>query len=560
MANNNPQRKDFGQYLWNCLLALDFQPGKYSVLPRLNLSPNMFDKPNNDAFYIVMGFLLEKLNSTRFRETFSSYSPLCGAVGKKDKAVFRKKAAVWLREIMEETGYGGSKILGSLLLTPGGPKFINLIVHVAMHVMMQELKTFTTDDSWVPETAAKPSASRDMALKRLRMAQKRFLKVEEQQQYVLLEYQTRERNILKSMQEIKAETQKYDELLKQQSGDSSQEGQSSKAEKVIVKVRSLWSDVDAMLSTTEGDSQILESVLKGEANQYVLDGTDCVLHIPPSLRERIEQSPQQLSSGKMYEGGQLNLLCPLDLLNRSLRLLNEERGKHGLRPPSINRQRLQDRQQELASQQLRLELLRLKISQEVTPKVMSGIRELEAESDNKWSDKKKFLLLDGDPVLDFLSPLSIPPLGPSDGDDSVFSQFPPVLPEKCLARNPAEGEGNISPGLERFSLDLPVEDESLQECEDNYPINLEELLDMSPEARQIPTLAPQTTARVVKALRTPGKNILDLECDNLAEQFADAVATGSWDVGLELEQVAEILYNDPFRTRKQIPRTPDNSF
>ncbi|XP_077598802.1 HAUS augmin-like complex subunit 6 [Stigmatopora nigra] len=556
MASNNRQQKDLGQYLWNCLLVLDFQPGKFSGLPRLILSPNMFDKPNNDAFYIVMGFLLEKLNSTRFRETFRYYSPLCGAVGKKENAVFRKKAAVWLREIMEETGYGGSKILGSLLLTPGGPKFINLIVHIAMHVITQELKTFKTDDSWVPETAANPSASRHMALKRLRMAQKRFSELEKHQQNVLSEYQTRERNTMKSIQKIKAESQKYDELLKQQSGESSQDGQSSnyKAE----KVRSLWSDVDAMLSNTEEDNQILESVLKGEDNQYVLDGTDCVLQIPPSLRDRIERSPQQLSSGKMYEGGHLNLLCPLDLLNQSLRLLNEERGK--LRPPPLNRQRLQDRQQELASQQLRLELLRLKISQEVTPKVMSGILELESESDNKWSDTIKDVLLDDDPDLDFLSPMSIPPIGPSDDHNSVFSQFPPILPEKSLAHNPAEDEGNISPVLERFSLNLPEEDESLQECEDHYPIKLDVLLDMSPEAPQIPTLAPQLTTRAIKALQTPGKNILDLECDNLAEQFADAVAMGTWDVGLELEQVAEILYNDPFRTRKQIPRTPDNSF
>lgn len=61
-----------------------------------------------------------------------------------------------------------------------------------------------------------------------------------------------------------------------------------------VKVRSLWSTVDGMLRSTSDDQNAVESVLKGDANQYVLDGTDRVLTIPQSLLERVERLPHQV--------------------------------------------------------------------------------------------------------------------------------------------------------------------------------------------------------------------------------------------------------------------------
>ncbi|XP_057694815.1 HAUS augmin-like complex subunit 6 isoform X2 [Corythoichthys intestinalis] len=555
MAHKTKPQKDLGQYLWNCLLGLDFQPGKYSGLRRLNLSPNMFDEPNNEAFYVVMSFLLEKLNPIRYQQTFRYCLSPDGTIAKTEHAVFRKEAAAWLREIMEETGYGGSKIIGSLLLTPGGPKFLNLMVHVAAHVIAQEMKTFTTDDSWVSEVATKPTSSHDMALKRLRMVRKRFLKAEERQKNVQLECQNGSRSIMKAIQDTTSQSREYDELLKQHHAKSVLE--ESPLDDKAEKVRSLWSVVDVMLSKTDGDINILESALKGEVNQYVLDGTERLLQIPRSLQERMERYPQKLNLGKMYEDGQLNLLCFLELLNQSLRLLKAEHGKSLLSLPPLSWQHLQDKQQELARQQQRLELLRLKISKDEIPEVMSGIRELDAESDKKWLDMMKNmpvgLVLDDDPVHNFLSPMSIPSLEPS-GDDCVFSLFPAVLPEKHLACNPTEEESNTLAALKSFCS--PAEEKNLQAREDNSTTTHVWVLDMPPSPHETPTVAPQAT----KVPPTTAKKIMDLECDRLAELFAQAVTTDVGSVGLELEEMAEILYNDPFRTRKQIPRTPENSF
>lgn len=57
------------------------------------------------------------------------------------------------------------------------------------------------------------------------------------------------------------------------------------------KVRSLWSAIDGMLSSTSEEQRDVESVLKGEVDQNVLDGKDRFLRIPRILLERVEQLP-----------------------------------------------------------------------------------------------------------------------------------------------------------------------------------------------------------------------------------------------------------------------------
>lgn len=56
----------------------------------------------------------------------------------------------------------------------------------------------------------------------------------------------------------------------------------------------MWSAIDGMQSATKEGQHAVESVLKGDVDQYVLDGTDRVLKIPRSLLERVEQLPHQV--------------------------------------------------------------------------------------------------------------------------------------------------------------------------------------------------------------------------------------------------------------------------
>lgn len=61
-----------------------------------------------------------------------------------------------------------------------------------------------------------------------------------------------------------------------------------------LKVRSLWSVIDGMLSSTKEEQHAVDCVLKGDADQHVLDGTGQVLRVPRTLQERVEQLPHQV--------------------------------------------------------------------------------------------------------------------------------------------------------------------------------------------------------------------------------------------------------------------------
>ncbi|XP_029311302.1 HAUS augmin-like complex subunit 6 [Cottoperca gobio] len=600
MANPAFLQKENGKYLWFALLGLGLQPDKLNVnIKRINLGPNMFDKPNKDGFYIVNHFLLERLNPTRFNDSYRHCWPV---LGHKADAEFRKVTCAWLREIMEETANAGSKVVASLFLSPGGPKFVSLMLHLANHVMLQEMKTFTTDDRWVPEAAAMPASSLDMSVKRLDLVHTRFLKTAVDQDRFLHEYQRRAQLLVKSMRDIRAEGAKYDELLKRHSSYPTREG-ASPAEKTK-RVRSLWSDIDGMLSATKEEQHAVESVLKGDVDQYILDGTDRVLNIPRSLLERIEQLPHQLSSGNVYESGQLNLLCVLELTKHALQLLREERRRVSHAPkPQLSPQQLQQKCEQMALALQNLHLIRQRVSKEEIPEVRSNVRELEAAWDRKWRDTLKdtplVSFLNEDPALGFLSPmapLSFEPAADASYRSSVFSQYPATL----LEEKPAESKSlEVFPDLKSFR---PVTAERMESpvvtrAPSQANTSLDWLFDTSPSPPAAPRRAPSVPpprapsvpppqapsvpppqapsvpppqASVRKMARVPQNvapmrtktQILDMECENLADQVADAVTTNSPAEGrvkgLDLDGLLGTLHGDPFSTRKQLQRTPES--
>ncbi|KAM3590470.1 uncharacterized protein V6R79_010394 [Siganus canaliculatus] len=586
MANPSTLQKRNGKYLWFALLGLGFQPdsatssiaGKTNInIKHINLGPNMFDKPNKDAFYIVTHFLLEKLNPTRYSEAYRYCWPV---LNHKADAEFRKVTCAWMREIMDETANAGSKVVASLFLSPGGAKFVSLMLQVANYVMLQEMKTFTTDDSWVPEAASMPASSLDVAAKRHSLVTARFLKTAVDQDRFLHEYQRRAQLLVKSVKDLRAESTKYDELLKRHSNDSPQEGAST-AEK-LQKVRSLWAAIDEVLSTTKEEQHAVESVLKGDVDQHILDGTDRGLKIPRSLLERVEKLPHQLSSGTVYEAGQLNLLCVLELMNHALQILKEERCRVAYAPKAqLSPENLQDKCQQMTRALQTLHLIRQRISKEGIPEVRNAIRELEVDWDRKWMETLKdtplVSFLNEDTALGFLSPmapLSFEPAAEASYRSSVFSQYPATL----LEEKPAgiKFEEDIQQSHPDLKSADPVRAEQIKspvaiaEVSSLPNTSLDWIFDTppSPPLKAPAAPPPQPSVRktpLVQAKVLPAKsktNILDLECDNLADQFADAVTTTSpTEVGVksvDLEGLLSTLHGDPFSTRKQLPRTPES--
>uniref|UniRef100_A0A3B5L7F1 HAUS augmin-like complex subunit 6 N-terminal domain-containing protein n=1 Tax=Xiphophorus couchianus TaxID=32473 RepID=A0A3B5L7F1_9TELE len=524
MANSIPMQKKNGHYLWFALLGLGFQPVN---IKHLNLGPNMFNKPNKEAFYLVTRFLLEKLNPVRFHE-----SHCWPVVNHKADTEFRKVTCTWLREIMDEMANAGSKVVMSLFLSPGGPKFVSLMLYLATHVMQQDMKTFVTDKSWAPEAAAMPASTPHIAVERLNLVRSRFLKAAVDQDRFLHDYQRRAQAVVKSMRDLKVEFVSLEFLL------------------VLHHIHHFFIFLSGITFLKLPGMRIpslrrLKSVLKGDVDQYVLDGTNRVLKLPRCLLDRIERLPHQLISGSVYEAGQLNLLCVMELLNHALQLLKEERSRvsPAAEPPPAAR-RLQEHFHQMSRVLQDLHLIRQKLSKEEIPEVRSAIAELQAEWDQRWMEtlKEKPLVsfLNEDPALCFLSPtapLSFEPAPEASYSHCVFYQFPAKFLGEQTFSCPASGKCCLK--IQLYWI---------------YSVCFHYVFNYSRKANIC-----KTTHQKVAPLKTKTE-ILDLEHENLADQFADAVTTTSPpEAGLRgLEGLLGNFQRDPFTARTQLPRTPES--
>nr|XP_029522827.1 HAUS augmin-like complex subunit 6 [Oncorhynchus nerka] len=570
-----------GKYLWWSLVGLGFQPevaassgASKANVKHIILGPNMFDKPNKDAFYIVTHFLLEKLNPARFHDAYRHCWPV---LDHKADAEFRKVTCAWLRDLMDEQGSTVPKVVASLFLSPGGPKFVNLMLHLANHVMLHDMKTFSTDGTWFPEAAAAPASSVEMALKRFQLVKTRFLRGAVEQDLMLQEYQRQAQSRVKSLRDWRAEDAKYDDLHKRHK-KVEQEG-TPQADK-IHKVRSLWSSMDGVLSTLEEERRVVESVIRGDVDQYTLDGLDLALKIPRVLLERIEQLSHLSSVGSVYEAGQLNILRMLELLHQALVLLGEERTRVAGHIPiaQLHPLHLQERNLQMARAMEDLRVMRKRISKEEIPEVKSLIRKLEAEWDRKWADCLKRTpltsFLNEDPALDFLfpmAPLSFEPATDANFKSSIFSQYPANLPEfpeeKPVATDSVPMETVTTMDYTLKSLYPPaVEMIASLPSVAIFPLTPLPALCESPLA--VPAKAHSPSHLPAGVRKTPRVSavkkkaqILDSELDNLANWFAEAVTPSPGNIslrGLELGDILDTLGEDPFSTRKQIPRTPES--
>uniref|UniRef100_W5N0Z4 HAUS augmin-like complex subunit 6 N-terminal domain-containing protein n=1 Tax=Lepisosteus oculatus TaxID=7918 RepID=W5N0Z4_LEPOC len=570
-------RKNDAKYLWWSLLALGFQPetavaATGRTLRHISLGEHMFDKPNKDAFYIVTYYLFEKLNPVHTNKVFRSRS--CWPVlDRKTDAEFRKITYDWLRDISVECGNAFPKVVASLFLSPGGFKFINLMLHFTKHVMLQDMKKFSRDNSWVPEGAVSKAQSVETARKRFQLAKNRFQRALVGQDRTIQEYYSRAQSLVKSIRELRAENAKYDDLLKQ----NKEEHESILQTEKIKKVQSLWADLNKVLSVLEEERKVVECVVKGNVDQYTLDGAEVSLKIPRLLLEQVEDSVNASRVGNVYEAGQINVLRLLELLNVALKLLREEFRLAGNSTVDLDVQAVEGK---VTLQKRTLETLksmRKKISKEDLPELKKNIREIETDWEKKWEDylkqKPLMLLVSEDPALDLLSPmepLSFEPASESICKSSVFSQYPAKLSvfEETLPVVTIAVCTQATSDVEQDACSLCTV--IVQKTASISKIGIAWFTKLCRSCRTIPRFPHKVpsfayakwpfTKTTSFLILTATEVLLYLQFKTVSLLFAEAVATSPASCerrGLELEEILSALSN-PFSTRKQLPRTPDS--
>ncbi|XP_026961732.1 HAUS augmin-like complex subunit 6 isoform X2 [Sagmatias obliquidens] len=551
------------EHLWMYLQALGFEPGLATVaggkiVSHTHLGVNMFDKLNRDAFQIVSYFLFQTLDQSLTKEVFKLCWP---PFDQKSDTEFRKHCCEWLKKISAECGSSFPQVVGSLFLSPGGPKFIHLMYHFARFVAINYIKTHSKNSSvHFTETFNIKPQDLHKCIARCHVARNRFLQILQREDYVTRKYQEN------------AQMEPYDD-------------QSNIQEK-IQKVRSLWASVNETLMVLEKEREVVSSVLS-VVNQYTLDGTNVAINIPRLLLDKIEKQMCQLHIGNVYEAGKLNLLTVIQLLNEVLKVMKYEHCQanqarltidlHFLeKETKVQRERLSD-----------LKHMRYKIKEDVST-IKHSIVEKQEEWHKNWKEflgLSPFSLIKGwTPAVDLLppmSPLSFDPASEEAYEKSILLQYPASLPDtrkqhtqeddcrrasdiletKCdLANSPASFLLQpISPS-DRNSVTLLEKDTKLMTPREKNETVSKKTSEFEAEDSSSSNIAKSSAFG--GSLPAKKSDPFQKEQDHLVEEVARAVLSDSPQPskGKEviLEELIDSLASNPFLTRNQIPRTPEN--
>ncbi|KAM4709930.1 HAUS augmin-like complex subunit 6 [Discoglossus pictus] len=584
------------EHLWLALQALGFEPSTEAAtigkaLTHVIFGVNMFDKPNKDAFYMVFHFLFGKLDSARCKEVFRYCWP---PLDKKRDADFRKACCEWLRKISEDAGSGFPQVVASIFLSPGGPKFVNLLYHFARYVMLQHIKKDAEGThAYITEALQLKNPDTQKALIRNGVARHRYVQILQRENFVISEHQRKAQSLVKQMRDLRSECAT---LQNQHKMVENTDTDHCKRNEKIQKTRCMWTTIMQTLNMIENEVDVVDSVVKGNVDQYCLDGKDVTMNIPNLLASRVESEMHKLQMEKLYEAGKVNVVTVVQLLNEALKMMKQERWQYdGLK---LDLQYLTGKAKFETDILTRLKHMRHKIRREDLVSINKSIADKQREWEKKWTKllgKCPFNIFKGmNPVLELQPPLSTFSFDPASEDllkSSVFSQYPPSLPELDLPER--EVQANVSDRDHSGSLLRSLMDPSVPNSSGSYAVSpakqtplrrrmslnekdlrtpLSSLKDRSFLQRSpISSVQKRRSTEIWKRSEsftqpcTPTARKLDpasMARQQLAQQVADYIVSETprsvGGRGVELDDLIGMISSDPFLSRKEIPRTPEN--
>ncbi|XP_014107806.1 PREDICTED: HAUS augmin-like complex subunit 6 isoform X1 [Pseudopodoces humilis] len=576
-------------HLWLCLLALGFRPKRHCGV---KLGRDMFAKPNSRAFHVVALFLFTKLDKHRARQTFK-----LSEFRKQGSPKFRKHCCLWLREISKQKEIGIPRITPSVLLCPGGAKFVHVIYLFARYIMIENMKKLSVGTG-IPFAEAIRWRPDDMyiAEARHRVAYNKLLQNLRREDFVIKEYREKAQVLIR---EIKRTVSEYEVVQKQCFRMKQNNQNKNDTTDKIQKVRSMWTLIVEILTSLKKEKEVVDSVLQDCANPCVLDGTDVAVRVPGLLTYRVESNIHGFCTGNLYEDGKLNFLTVIQLLNEALMTLRDEPCPCELK----EFHRIEDMvtSYKNALQELKTQSQRRR-QQHCEPKQGSISRKQEI-----WESKWKTILGQCPFNLIFKDDhqlASLQSLSSSDEDeDSVLCQSfsdnndshheechgkndgaletmtdTALVPSRCdfmqhegFSASEATDSHFLSPSLTRLSVPL------LSEASNNGDLSIEKNLHtcvgdkklVPPKIfrngqKEFPTSAMEENAdeNTTQPKSPVKKDSLEKARDELAEQIVKAVMSESTDnaeeEGMALDDVFSSLSFNTFLMRKQITQTPEN--
>ncbi|XP_049625383.1 HAUS augmin-like complex subunit 6 [Suncus etruscus] len=575
------------EQLWRVLQALGFQPGPAAaagakIETHTHLGANMFDKPNHHAFEVVSYFLFQTLDQSLTKNVFKHCWP---PFDQKRNAEFRKHCCEWLKKISAECGSSFPPVVGSIFLSPGGSKFIHLMYHFAKFVAVKYIKSNSKNSSTSSiEIFNEKSQNLHRCIARCHVARNRFLHTLQKQDCVTRTYQENTQFLVKQIRSLRAEYIAYQNQIQNMEPYDEQINIQEK----IVKVRSLWASVIETLEFLDKEREVVSSVLSLD-NNYVLDGTDVTINIPTLLIDKIGKQFKQLHIGTIYESEKLNFLTVIQLLNEVLKVMKSEYCRSNQARLTVD---LNFLEKEIKFQRERLSVLkqtRHKIKEDLKT-IRHSIIEKQGEWHTKWKEilgLSPFSLIRGSTsavdILPPMSPLSFDPVSEEVYARSILTQYPALFPDAPVQQNQENDctrNGHIlgavcdlSNSSDSFLQPASSSDRSSTKLlETDMKISIpreknETISKSTPEFEEEDSLSLNTVKTIESSTfggSLPAKKCdpFQKEQDHLVEEVVKTVLSDSPQSSegreIKLEELIDSLVSNPFLTRKQIPRTPEN--
>nr|XP_009486740.1 PREDICTED: HAUS augmin-like complex subunit 6 [Pelecanus crispus] len=563
----------------------------------------MFDKPNSSAFHAIVLFLFTKLDPSRTARVFGRYS---FALGSCTDPGFRKQCSIWLKDIAKENKVYIPRFAPSSFISPVGPKIIHLLYWFTRYVAVEDMKKNSTgtDIPFAEAVKLRPK-DRYMADARRRVAYNKLLQIFQKQDFVTQEYEKKAQLLSKEIQQIKSE---YAVLQTQSCQMKQNDRNKNDRTERIQKVRSMWTVIMEMLTSLKKEKEIVDSVLdalEGCVGQCILDGTNVIVSVPPLLVHRVERDIHQICTGDVYEAEKLNFLTVIQLLNEALRTLRDERCQSELQ---VQLQVIENKITLHSKALQNLEAKRLKIEQQDCVSVSGSLSSNQEGWEVKWKSCLGHcpfnFILGQDPKFDLLR--ALPPhtfnLAEEDDDDnSVFCQrllsVSDVSDSVHEVRYEKDG-GALETTMDKlspppgcfvlffFSLSSPPPPRfssvplEWSKASDNRDMLIEKNLHIETHKGKKKPVPPKILkngkdeSAISEVWENAGDHVIQAESpvkkedplkkasDELAEEVARTVVSESpqsgEEKGMALEDLLSSLALNPFVTRKQIPRTPEN--
>ncbi|XP_078415778.1 HAUS augmin-like complex subunit 6 [Cetorhinus maximus] len=582
--------------LWSGLLSLGFTPPGDETRPlesgsgggrsRIVFGRDMFDKPNMEAFQVVVHYLFLQLDQTRAISLFRDCWPI---YDKKRAACFRKVCFEWMKKIADEVGNEFPQVTASLFLSPGGPKFGNLMYHFIKYVLMRKFNETEKDGTWKTMTFRGKQDDPHLTAMKSCIAANWFLEGIQKEAFIVGEYKRREALLVKENSILKKHYVEMRSRLEKGACDYT-EARIQKQE----ELREMWNTVMDTLSKLEKEKEVIDSLVEGRVDLYTLDGTDVTLKIPRQLIVKIEDEADQI--GDLYKAGKLNLAAIIQLCNWCLRLHGEQHNQVG--PAELEQHHLT---LEKLAEFLKNELIEMKeksqnITQEVFPSVKVSVGKMESAWDKKWEQyssrtgyspvRRKYPVLD---LLPTMPPLSFEPASEEAYKSSIFYTHSATLPgpEETCIRGSEKGDSGIGSITRSFNdlstsklqcsgrCSIAVGDPT-EEIQFSYLGEESELplVNEHPLGSKLQTPYANMMGRQQRdkaqspALLNKPKNLFKIReeqlqkaVDMLAEEVADTVIKDSSGL-FEKEDVPLDLFvspaSNPFTAQTELPRTPEH--